>query len=38
MSGRVTKKKFKKKMMKGIRDDQDLGNWLKWLRFKRERE
>ena len=32
---RATKKKLKKKAMKHILDDFHLGNWLKWLKYKR---
>lgn len=32
---RATKKALKRKAMKGIFDDFQLGNWLNWLKFKR---
>jgi len=35
MDSRVTKKKMKRKAMKGLRDDYHLGNWMKWLKYKR---
>lgn len=34
-SPRATKKALKKKAMKGLKDDYDLGNWLRWLKRKR---
>jgi len=35
MRARATKKKLKKKSMKGIKDDFVLGNWIRWLKYKR---
>jgi len=35
---RATKNKLKKKAMKGERSDYSLGNYLKWLKFKRGEE
>lgn len=31
---RATKKKLKKKAMKGVKDDFALGNWLRWIKRK----